>query len=218
MYAKVLATIVFTLCLFVAATALQAQSRSPARAAHSPNLRLRISAARTALKPGQTPDIRVTITNLGKKTATLVQPGDGSDVGWRTPLFAWSILAQSHSDGKPYRVLSGDPKATDKSRHLSEPMPEKGARCGNINRLKPDEVFDLAPGQTKEIHARLLFNLAFPGMTYRLIFLYKNVPALKWQGIPLGTHDPKAMERVRNSTPCSLVSNELVFSTPIGAK
>jgi hypothetical protein len=35
----------------------------------------------------------------------------------------------------------------------------------------------------------------------------QNIPDLVWRGIPLGEHDPSAMEMVRRSTPFKIVSN-----------
>jgi hypothetical protein len=38
---------------------------------------------------------------------------------------------------------------------------------------------------------------------------YENIPGMKWSGLVMGGHDKGAMRRVRNSTPVSLVSNEV---------
>jgi hypothetical protein len=141
----------------------------------------------------------VTITNTGYETATLVQPGDGSTTGWRTPIVSWSVL-----------------EMTDKAEHPLEAVPESGGGCGNINRLTPDQVLDIAPGETKEVRAEWASwpsqPFGVPGKKYRMVVLYTNRPNLTWQGTPLGVHDPGAMKRVKQSTACSLVSNELVFT------
>jgi hypothetical protein len=39
-----------------------------------------------------------------------------------------------------------------------------------------------------------------------------NRPSKPFGGVELGTHNPIAMLRVRNSTECTLTSNEVLFS------
>jgi len=62
----------------------------------------------------QRPQVTATLVNRGKREVTLVEPGDGSDCGWRTPLVEWSRRRR-----------------------------DNGGRCGNINALKEEEVFTL---------------------------------------------------------------------------
>lgn len=164
--------------------------------AASGELALRLSAESTSLRVGERPSVRVTITNNGGDAVTLVHPGDGSDVGWRTPHVAWSVIG-----------------ANSEAEHRPEPAPHSGTRmCGNINSLKPDELFYLAPGETKELKGwASLEPFGEPGV-YRVVYLYANRPALEWKGIPLGEHDESTMWFVRRSTQCTLSSNELVFS------
>jgi hypothetical protein len=54
---------------------------------------------------------------------------------------------------------------------------------------------------------------------YRVRMYYENIPGMKWSGLVMGGHDKGAMRRVRNSTPVSLVSNEveveILAATPV---
>lgn len=135
---------------------------------------------------------KVRITNVGDTPVTLVMPGDGSDCRWRTPIVAWSFLPVDSKD-----------------QHPKEPPRCGGARCGNINPLKADEVFALNPGDRKDLNKWIGFPFALSPGKYRAVFYYSNVPDLKWSGLPLGNHHEDAMRRIERSTPISLVSNEV---------
>jgi len=126
-------------------------------------------------------DITVIVKNIGTRTVTLVRPGDGSTTNRRTPSVAWLV------EGKVNCIaFSG---------------------CGNINALKPDEVFDLAPGATVAL-AEWIPPLCLNGPgTHQVQLTYRNDPTVEMKGIPLGEHDPGALERMRRSTPCDLKSN-----------
>jgi len=156
-------------------------------------LDLHISAREASLIFGQQPHITATITNKGKAPVTLVLPGDGSECGWRTPLVGFSSI----------KIDQGIAK------HPATVPQEYGSRCGNINHLTSDEVFTLVPGQSKDLSDWIgVPRLPEPG-TYSMVFYYANDPERKWQGVPLGQHDPDAMKRVQKSYPCLLISNEL---------
>ena len=43
--------------------------------------------------------------------------------------------------------------------------------------------------------------------THKVVLEIENVPGREWSGVPLGKHDPAAMERVRQSTAFKAVSN-----------
>ena len=157
-------------------------------------LTLRFVPQRTVVRVGEYPEINLYITNHGKDMATLVQPGDGSGSAWRTPVVEWSIL-----------------EAGEWKEHPAVPdMEPKVRMCGNINALKWDEVFRLAPGETKEL-AEYMPAFRKPG-NYRVRVLYANRPWMKWLGIELGTHDPIAMWRVKHSTETTVISNEVFFT------
>jgi len=129
----------------------------------------------------------VRIRNAGLDTIELVEPGDGSGDGWRTPIMKWQV-----------ELVGGVYEAP------------KVLPCGNTNPLRSDEVFVLNPGDS---HA---FSTYVPGIwvtqagTYRLRLEYENDPFLEWSGGSHGVQDPEAMRRVRRSTACMAVSNEII--------
>ena len=156
-------------------------------------LDLHITAKDASLTLGQQAQITATITNKGKAPVTLVLPGDGSESGWRTPLVGFSSVKMDK----------------DKPQHPSTVPLYRGGRCGNINALKSNEVFTLAPGKSQDLSAWIgCPQLPEPG-TYSVVFYYANDPNLKWRGVPLGKHDPDAMKRVQGSNKCLFISNEL---------
>ena len=61
------------------------------------------------------------LVNPGTEPLTVILPGDGSEVGWRTPVVRWTPALR--------------------------PMP----RCGNTNALSADELVVLQPGQRVEL-------------------------------------------------------------------
>ena len=160
----------------------------------SNELSLLLSAKNSVLRLGEDPSIQIHITNNGNETVTLVHPGDGSESGWRTPVVQWSILE------------AGDP-----AEHPAQPDSDlKVDRCGNVNALGWDEVFRIAPGESKELK-EWLPPFRKPG-SYRVKFLYANRPSIEWKGIVMGMHNPAAMLRVRHSTEATLASNEVTFT------
>lgn len=146
----------------------------------------------SAIKSNEHIQAKVHIKNLGDSEITLVTPGDGSNFRRRTPIVGWSVLS-----------------AKSKQQHPKVPTPHGISFCGNINGLKPDEVFTLKPGDTKELIDWVGFPRGFQPDKYRVVFYYSNEPDLKWSGIPLAAHDASAMRAVKNSTPVALVSDEV---------
>lgn len=167
----------------------------PAPSGECAGVRLEISADALTVKAGDAPAIRARLVNSADMPVLLVRPGDGSDAGWRTPVIGWSA------------IRADDPSA----RHSTGPPPTRGARDGNINPLTAKDLIALKPGQAEALGS-WTGGLTFPAPgSYKVVLHYRNDPALVWKGIPLGSHDAAAMERVKRSAPCSLVSNELTF-------
>jgi hypothetical protein len=149
-------------------------------AANSGNSSIRLSlvleAEEPVITPGGSADFSARLVNDGSGVVSVVLPGDGSSDGWRTPVIGWN-------------------------------PPDQGGRfCGNINALVPDEIVDLAPGQSVELV--WLGRPTFKEVgTYQVTLEYEHVPDRKWHGIPLGEHDPAAMRRVREVPAIKLTSN-----------
>ena len=166
----------------------QADPRVPAPPAEC-ELRIEVPAKIKQDAHGQ---IKVRINNVGSVPVTLVLPGDGSEVSWRTPTIRWELKPLDATDANSKLPL-----------HL-------GRRCGNINQLDPRVVFTLKPGESRELSQWVNLPYGMPPGKYRAVFHYSNVPDMKWQGVSLGKHDKAAMRLVKRSTPISLVSNEVI--------
>lgn len=139
----------------------------------------------------------LTLINLSSTPLVLVEPGDGSEIGWRTPILTWII--------EPLDDVARASAARTESR---------GRGCGNINPLRASEVFTLAPGARHAFgpwvsspHPR------GPGR-WRVALRYQNQPSLEWGGLPLGEHDAEAMRRVRASSAVDVTSNSLEIVVP----
>jgi len=157
---------------------------------------LRFSAEKTQLRIGEDPIVDVSITNNDSGSVTLVEPGDGSENGWRTPIVSWSVI-----------------EVSSKAEHPSEPIPSNELRCVYMNLLKADELFTLAPSETKDLYKRTGIQLFKKSGVYKVVLLYANHPLLEWrEPFGEGSHDKATMKRVKESTACSLKSNEVIFT------
>ena len=178
--------------------ALVAVVVSPAVATAAQKITLEAEPNSLAVPVGDRPDVHLFIVNGGPDELTLVQSGDGSSYGWRTPLVGVSIA--------PVAVAK-HPRAGDTPRF-------SGGRCGNINPLRDEEVVVLAVGQRLEVdvgwyHLEPLDQVG----TFEMVFYYENRPTLEWRGLALGGgHDAKAMARVRDSSNVELRSNQVVVT------
>ena len=169
-------------CLSVAFTLTTVSAAAPDDPTKpaKPVIAVELKVLTPVVKKGQYPRFSVEVVNRSRHAITLVKPGDGSECGWRTPLVSWQVEGVK---------------------------PEKLVRCGNVNPLRPDEVFTLKPGQRATLGGwGGTPTLPGPG-TYTVRVRYENRPDLKWRGIPLGKHDEGAMARVRASTRVAAVSN-----------
>jgi hypothetical protein len=75
-----------------------------------------------------------------------------------------------------------------------------------------DEVFDLPPGQSVRLEKWLPDIWIDEIGIYQARLSYKNLPDLKWAGLPLRPHDAAAMRAVLDSTPCQVDSNTVEFN------
>lgn len=137
---------------------------------------------------------RIAIRNVGAQPLLLVQPGDGSGSGLRTPIVTWSV------------------------RDASGPVAQKLMRYDSgINHLEPGDVFRLQPGESRALSEWISpIIIADPGK-YQIRLHYVNDPNFQWNGHPFGKHDPTTMRLVRQSIPCDLASDlvDIVVSTQI---
>jgi hypothetical protein len=187
---------------------------APAPKAPPPALELRLRAVAAKVKRGQQVRWEVVVVNGGRQPVTLVQPGDGSDCGWRTPIIEWLIDGQVDGANGAASVavkVKAGAKAVPAPKQELKPAcltgrGSRAARCGNINRLRAAEVFDLPPGQEARLNG-WVGAPSLPAGTHKVAVRYFHLPALKWRGLPLGKHDEKAMERIRSSRRLTLESN-----------
>ena len=152
----------------------------------TPHVELTLSAERESIASDDIPRIEFTLRNVGDDTISLVRPGDGSDVGWRTPILEWSVVKLEDPTAQPRPIL----------------------RCGNMNALGPGEVFELAPGDAKSFTSfvnTIPFDSA-PGI-YEVTLTYTNDPKMKWGGVPHGFHnwgEKRRATRLRFTLPRAL--------------
>jgi hypothetical protein len=162
---------------------------------HSNDISLQISPQNTSVKVDEEIHLKFTISNNGSDSVTLVNPGDGSEHAWRTPIVQWSIL-----------------KTDTATQHPAEPVPSDVPRCGMMNSLEAKEVFSLAAGETRELQNwEYLSSFKEPGV-YRVVFLYSNKPSLQWKDELSFSHNLIALWRAKHSTETTIASNEIIFT------
>lgn len=157
-------------------------------------LSLKIQIPAEPIHVGDYPKFQIIVSNNGNKPMTLVEPGDGSESGWRTPVIGWSVLSADKPDAK----------------HPKEPPLFHGGRCKMINPLKLNEIFTLKPGESRQLGGSVDSpSFVRPGK-FRVRFYYHNIPSLSVSGVPLGKHEDGVMDKIKQSYPCCLVSNEII--------
>jgi len=124
----------------------------------------------------------LTLTNTSEQPVQLVLPGDGSQVGWRTPILTWT----AKSGGKPIAELAP-------------------ARCGMMNAIEASEIFTLAPGASRTLVEWLGWPRYAPG-TYDLEVRYRNDPSL---GAHKASAAPDVAAKLASSGACDVTSNAI---------
>ncbi len=166
------------------------------------DVRLEIRAKEQLIKKGTYPNVEVFLINNGDKLVNLVQPGDGSLSGKRTPMIMWSwrIIDMPLYMDEFYPYYQKHP----------EKFPEKFeyfSGCGTVNGLKRAEILTLRPKE--EIKLSEWIGRPQVGHLvgkFGIKFFYENKPDIKCGG------DPEALEIVRTKTAAvQLESNELIF-------
>jgi hypothetical protein len=133
--------------------------------------------------PGGRFELTATLVNNGDREVTLVEPGDGSESGWRTPIVRWS------SD--PWRLPP---------------------RCGNFNRPTASDVFMLRPGERRVLNPWVFCGLQWlrPGR-HKVSVRYQNIPDLEEAGSWLKENELLDLQRVKESARVSIISNSVVI-------
>jgi len=136
------------------------------------------------------PRFTATLENTGTLPVLAVQPGDGSDVGWRTPRTRWEVR-------------------DDATGELVE-APRRG-RCGNLNAIRLEEMVTLAPGEKCALNQWFGQPYLPPAGTYRVVLHYDNDPTMEFEGLS-GSHTADAQRQLRRSTPLSVTSAPVLVS------
>lgn len=139
--------------------------------------------ATQVVRVGKRPEFHVTLTNHGRKDVVLVEPGDGSRYGLRTPVIAWS-------DDSWLRTSQWSPIAT--------------GRCGWMNFVEASEVFVLKASESRELPKWAGRSHATAPGRYVVSLSYSNDP-----GIVASTVDDATKDRMTSSTAVSTVSNSV---------
>jgi hypothetical protein len=158
------------------------------------DLTLKIEPPTESIHVGDHSNFTVTINNQGEKPVTLVEPGDGSDCKWRTPVIGWSVISNNNSEAK----------------HPEEPPLFHGGRCGNINAPSLKEVFTLKPKESKKFNSWVGAPTFTTSGKFRVVFYYQNIPNLKTSGLSVGKDKQGVIEKIEKSEACKLISNELL--------
>ena len=106
------------------------------------------------VKVGDSPLMAASVFNRGAKEVILVEPGDGSEFGERTPLIEWSGNSFS------------------------------GVMCATISPLKESEVFVLEPGHRRAFPRPLECPPFFSPGRYKISMRYTNIPGHSCRGNP----------------------------------
>jgi hypothetical protein len=157
---------------------------------------LRIEPRRVVAEAGTLMHLELIVRNTGTRPITLVEPGDGSHDGARTPLLQWWKTD-----------LTGEAEGTRQRVGLV------GTFCPHVNSLRRGEVFDLEPGAEKRLRREWTWppGIVRPGR-YRVTAVYRNRP-VAWHGSSAAGHDPDELGRLLRSTPCLLQAEMEVRGT-----
>jgi len=128
------------------------------------------------------------LRNAGSRRIVLVEPGDGSESGWRTPVLKWR--ARRIEGGRATEVPVRPPD-----------------RCGLMNAPDPRrEVFTLEPGATHRLAGMAIVVPPLPPGTYDVELTYLNDPRIGFRGEIL---DDPSESPYHASMACGATSNTL---------
>jgi len=152
-----------------------------------------------SLSKKEYPKIKISLNNFTKEEMKMVQPGDGSDVGWRTPIVRWSVLDMDSKEENEH------PKS------LPGLNMKNYGRCGNMNGLSAKEIITLKPGYGIKLNG-WAGHPPIPRKKgkYSVKFYYKNDPNMEW--VTRGYSTNKGKKIIKDEThEYLLISNELII-------
>ena len=115
---------------------------------------LELSPTYQVINQHERPNLAVRVKNRGSRQVVLVEPGDGSESAWRTPIIEWMQFSDV-----------------------------RGGRCGNRNGVRAEEVFILKPGETRKLSDWVTGALVLLPGRNRIAVRYTNRPDLQWIGL-----------------------------------
>jgi hypothetical protein len=150
------------------------------------------------------PRFEAVITNRGKRPVSLVQPVDGSILGWRSPITGWSVLR-----------LEGM-----RAKHPRFPLESGLIGCPTLSPIEMDYRFVLKPGESRQLRMQWAGLYGLPSQyrttgtvagKYSIVFYYANVPELGWEHRDLIPPVPNWTRAAQGTTPCALMSNAVTL-------
>ncbi|MFK7775974.1 MAG: hypothetical protein AB8F94_27870 [Saprospiraceae bacterium] len=190
----------YLLILSVLIFGISCQNRMPIASmkkymAKEMDLRITTENKKLSLSKKEFPKVKVSLNNFTKDTIKILQPGDGSNVGWRTPTIRWSVIdlekEESHPDTLPE-------------------IKEKISRCGNMNGLNRRDIVSLRP--KFGIKLKWTSDPSIPRRLgkYSVRFYFEHKPDSDW--VMNGYPENEGKRIINEETEeMFLVSNELVF-------
>ena len=191
--ATALCTVAVLVLALPSTVGASASSREPAGSeADSVVVTLHVALPTNPVEVGSSVSTIATLSNVGRVAATIIQPGDGSRWGWRTPFVGWSLIRE------------GD----DAEHPDAWPGPPAGWRCGNVNGLWRDQIVTLYPGQSVTLSSWCNLGVIDEPGEYRAVMYYWNRP--DFGPTAIHSYHESVLPHIRASTPLELVSNEVV--------
>lgn len=140
--------------------------------------------------------INASIFNNSEDSIKIVLPGDGSKIGWRTPILRWSVIKVSEDNNHPNDL----------------PEYQKGlGRCGNMNELKIDEIVTINPKSTLDLKGRIgVPRILGEVGSYSVKLYFLNDP--NYKVVKRKYSNPKIDKIIQTETrEFLLISNELII-------
>ena len=182
-------SIIFILSLFLIASGFINSSIREIESVELEKLELRINKDSIG-------GINISIFNHSKDSIKIVLPGDGSIIGWRTPIVRWSVIKKG-----------GDEKHPNKLPELDK----KFGRCKMMNPPKREEIISIGSHSQVEIKGGVYWpQIPKKNGKYSVKLYLLNDPNNRLGKIRDTTSE--LSEIIKNKTEeFLLISNELIF-------